>query len=42
MVPVQTVTYAEPGALLKISPKAARSLVRRYRFGKALVSVDLA
>ena len=47
-MPVQTVTYAELGALLTISPKAASSLAKRLRLprslshdGKALVSVDL-
>jgi hypothetical protein len=46
---VDTLTYAALGACLKISPEAARSLVRRLRLprslsddGKALVSVDLA
>jgi len=46
-MPVQTVTYAELGALLAISPQAARSLARRQRLprslsddGKTLVSVD--
>jgi hypothetical protein len=46
---VEKLTYAALGARLKISPKAARSLVRRLRLprslsvdGKALVSVDLA
>jgi hypothetical protein len=46
---VDTLTYAALGARLKISPEAARSLVRRLRLprslsddGKALVSVDLA
>jgi hypothetical protein len=49
MMPVQTVTYAELGALLTISPQAARSLAKRRQLprsisddGKALVSVDLA
>ena len=48
-MPVQSVTYTELGALLTISPKAARSLAKRLRLprslsddGKALVSVDLA
>ena len=48
-MPVETVTYAELGARLTISPKAARSLAKRLRLprwlsddGKALVSVDLA
>ena len=48
-MPVQTVTYAELGARLTISPKAARSLAKRLHLprslsddGKALVSVDLA
>ena len=44
----ETLTYAELGACLTISPKAARSLAKRLRLpcplsedGKALVSVDL-
>ena len=48
-MPVETLTYAALGAHLKISSKAARSLVKRLRLprslsedGKALVSVDLA
>jgi hypothetical protein len=46
---VETLTYGALGARLKISPEAARSLVKRLRLsrslsddGKALVSVDLA
>jgi hypothetical protein len=46
---VEMLTYATLGGRLKISPKAARSLVRRLKLprslsddGKALVSVDLA
>jgi hypothetical protein len=45
----ETLTYAELGARLTISPKAARSLAKRLRLpcslsadGRALVSVDLA
>jgi len=48
-MPVEMLTYAGLGARLKISPGAARSLVKRRRLprslshdGKALVSVDLA
>jgi hypothetical protein len=48
-MPVETLTYAEIGDRLKISPQAARSLAKRLRLprshsdgGKALVSVDLA
>jgi hypothetical protein len=48
-MPVETLTYAEFGARLMISPKAARSLAKRLRLprslspdGKALVSADLA
>jgi hypothetical protein len=46
---IDTMTYAELGARLAISPMAARSLAKRLRLprsisddGKALVSVDLA
>ena len=46
---IDTLTYAELGARLAISPTAARSLAKRLRLprslsddGKALVSVDLA
>ena len=46
---IETLTYAELGARLTISPTAARSLAKRLRLprslsdeGKALVSVDLA
>jgi hypothetical protein len=46
---VEMLTYVALGARLKISPEAARSLIRRLRLpcsvsdvGKALVSVDLA
>ena len=46
---IDTLTYAELGARLTISPTAARSLAKRLRLprslsndGKALVSVDLA
>jgi acyl-CoA reductase-like NAD-dependent aldehyde dehydrogenase len=48
-MPVEMLTYAVLGARLKISPEAARSLVKRLRLqrslshdGKALVNVDLA
>jgi hypothetical protein len=48
-MPVETLTYADLGARLAISPAAARSLAKRLRLprslsddGKALVSVDLA
>jgi hypothetical protein len=48
-MPPETLTYAELGARLTISTKAARSLAERLRLprslsddGKALVSVDLA
>ena len=48
-MPIEMLTYAALGARLKISPEAARSLVKRLRLprslshdGKALVSVDLA
>lgn len=47
-MPTETLTYAELGARLTISTKAARSLAERLRLprslsedGKALVSVDL-
>jgi hypothetical protein len=49
IMPVEMLTYAELGDRLKISPEAARALVKRHRFprsrsndGKALVQVDLA
>jgi len=48
-MPFEMLTYAGLGARLKVSPGAARSLVKRRRLpcslshdGKALVSVDLA
>jgi len=48
-MPTETLTYAQLGARLTISTKAARSLAERLRLprwlsdeGKALVSVDLA
>jgi len=47
-MPVEMLTYAELGERLKISPEAARSLVKRHRLprtssnsGKTLVQVDL-
>src|ERR1700739_3091171 len=47
-MPVEMVTYAELGERLKISPEAARALVKRHRLprsrsndGKTLVQVDL-
>jgi hypothetical protein len=47
-MPVEMLTYAELGERLKISPEAARALVKRQRLprsrsndGKALVQVDL-
>ena len=47
-LPVEMLTYAELGERLKVSPEAARSLVKRHRFprsrsndGKTLVQVDL-
>lgn len=47
-MPVEMLTYAELGERLRISPEAARSLVKRHRFprsrsndGKTLVHVDL-
>jgi len=47
-VPVEMLTYAELGERLKISPEAARALVKRHRLprsrsndGKTLVQVDL-
>ena len=48
-MPVEMLTYAELGERLKISPEAARALVKRHRLprsrsndGKTLVHVDLA
>ena len=48
-MPVEMLTYAELGEKLKISPEAARALVKRHRLprsrsndGKTLVQVDLA
>jgi hypothetical protein len=48
-VPVEMLTYAELGERLKISPEAARALVKRHRLprsrsnhGKTLVQIDLA
>jgi hypothetical protein len=48
IVPVEMLTYAELGERLKISPEAARALVKRHRLprsrsndGKTLVQVDL-
>src|SRR4249919_4330259 len=48
-MPVEMLTYAELGERLKISPEAARALVKRHRLprsrsnhGKALVQIDLA
>ena len=47
-MPVEMLTYAELGERLKISPEAARALVKRHRWprsrsndGKTLVQVDL-
>lgn len=47
-MPVEMLSYAELGERLKISPEAARALVKRHRWprtrandGKALVQVDL-
>src|SRR5215469_620703 len=47
-MPVEMLTYADLGERLKISPEAARSLVKRHRLprsrsndGKTLVQVDL-
>lgn len=47
-MPVEMLTYAELGDRLKISPEAARALVKRHRLprsrsndGKTLVQVDL-
>ncbi|MBR0916069.1 hypothetical protein [Bradyrhizobium japonicum] len=47
-MPVEMLTYAELGGKLKISPEAARALVKRHRLqrsrsndGKTLVQVDL-
>ncbi|GLR91374.1 hypothetical protein [Bradyrhizobium iriomotense] len=47
-MPVEMLTYAELGERLKISPEAARALVKRHRFprsrsndGKTLVQIDL-
>jgi hypothetical protein len=49
IVPVEMLTYAELGERLKVSPEAARALVKRHRLprsrsndGKTLVHVDLA
>jgi hypothetical protein len=48
-MPVEMLTYAELGERLKISPEAARALVKRHRLprsrsnhGKTLVQIDLA
>jgi response regulator RpfG family c-di-GMP phosphodiesterase len=48
-LPVEMLTYAELGERLKISPEAARALVKRHRLprsrsndGRTLVQVDLA
>jgi len=48
IMPVEMLTYAELGDRLKISPEAARALVKRHRLprsrsndGKTLVQVDL-
>ena len=48
-MPVEMLTYAELGERLKVSPEAARALVKRHRLprsrsndGKTLVHVDLA
>jgi hypothetical protein len=48
IMPVEMLTYAEFGDRLKISPEAARALVKRHRLprsrsndGKTLVQVDL-
>jgi len=48
-MPIEMLTYAELGERLKISPEAARALVKRHRLprsrsndGKTLVQVDLA
>src|SRR3954453_18166261 len=47
-MPVEMLTYADLGERLKISPEAARALVKRHRWprsrsndGKTLVQVDL-
>jgi len=47
-MPVEMLTYAELGERLKVSPEAARALVKRHRLprsrsndGKTLVKVDL-
>jgi uncharacterized protein involved in exopolysaccharide biosynthesis len=47
-MPVEMLSYAELGERLKISPEAARALVKRHRWprsrandGKTLVQVDL-
>ena len=47
-MPVEMLTYADLGERLKISPEAARALVKRHRLprsrandGKTLVQVDL-
>jgi hypothetical protein len=48
IMPVEMLTYAELGERLKISPEAARALVKRHRLprsrsntGKTLVQIDL-
>lgn len=48
-MPVEMLTYADLGERLKVSPEAARALVKRHRWprsrsndGKTLVQVDLA
>jgi hypothetical protein len=48
IMPVEMLTYAELGERLKVSPEAARALVKRHRLprsrsndGKTLVQVDL-
>jgi hypothetical protein len=48
IMPVEMLTYAELGERLKISPEAARALVKRHRLprsrandGKTLIQVDL-
>ena len=47
-MPVEMLTYADLGERLKVSPEAARALVKRHRWprsrsndGKTLVQVDL-
>src|SRR5881392_1856945 len=49
IMPVEMLSYVELGEKLKISPEAARALVKRHRLprsrsndGKTLVQVDLA